>query len=399
MTSFRVVLLAQSSATIQRDQEIAPLNWPSAYGELAFRLHTYHDDPGIGAVVPIFLVVDVEGPCESLDRALRAFADAAHSVVAVLAVATNTAINAPVLERGYQWAPSAPRRPFYQNVAPAVEGNARRARLVDRDATLSALSEIARHKDRERILRASRQYRLALSYWEPGNETLALSHLYMGVEAITEVHLRLELERLGLSDEQLADRWELTKNERERLGSSLRSHTRKRVVFQGDVQTYDTAREASDGFEHGYARLEEVDASARSARARTATCLREAILGAAGAGTDWVRRLLAAPFDFPIHGGPDTLEARANLYGEGELAPPGAFHPGVQVEWSSTGAKQGDGKILVRHESVARWDLAPGIKADEFGLVAETPPVDPEGKDTKPVETTLMRLPRGTSDQ
>lgn len=393
LSIFRVILLARSSATIRLGEELRVDGWPSTYGDLTLSLRTYHDDPGIGAVVPILLVTDVAGPCESLDRALRAFADAAHSVAAVLAVATNAAVDAPTLERGYQWTPSSPHRAFYQNLAPAVAGNARRARVVDREAAMEVLSAVAHDADRERILRAARQYRLALSYWEPGNETLALAHLYMGVETITEALLRLELETQGLREEQLADKWGLSDVERGRLHSSLVSHTRRRVVFQGDVQTHQSAREASDGFEHGYSSLEEVDANARHAREETATYLREAILTAARLENDWRSRLTASPFNFPVHGGADTHEARANLYGEGQLAPPGAFHPGVVISWLPTRAHQEAGKTTVRHDAVGEWELAPGITANEFRLISETPPVDSEGRDTKPVATGLWRLP------
>ena len=386
-------MLARSCATIRIEEEIRFGSWPSAYGELALSLRTYHDDPGIGAVVPILLVVVVEGPGESLERALRSFADAAHSVVALLAVATNVAIDAPTLERGYQVAPSSPRRSFYQNLVPAVAGNSHRARLVDGEMTQEVLARIARSPDRERILRAARQYRLALSYWQPGNETLALAHLYMGIETITDVHLRLELRRRGLSQEQLAAEWGLSDKERERLKSSLLSHTRSQIVFKGDAQTYRSARDASDGFEHGYSSLEEVDANARSTRAQTAVYLREAILVGAGLRDESLRRLLAPPFDFPIHSGPETFEAWANLYGDGDrLAPMDAHHPGVEIGWLPTTATQGGGMTEVRHDAVGTWKLAAGIIAKEFRLVVESPPVDPEGSDTKP-RMGLWRLP------
>ncbi len=393
MQIFRVVLLARSCATIPRDEQVRLPGWPSPYGDLAIRLRTYNDDPGIGAVVPILLVAEVEGPCDSLDRALRAFADGAHSAVALLAVAINVAIDAPTLERGYQSSPNSPYRPFYQNLAPAVGENARRARVVDCKAAEEVLATVARNGGRERVLRAARQYRLALSYWEPGNETLALAHLYMGVEAITETLLRLEMARLGTTQEQLADQWGLTAKERERLKSSLLSHARSRLVFQGDAQTYKSAREASDGFEHGYSSLEAVDASARQARVRTAACLRETILRAAGLDAESLKRLLAPPFDFPVHGGPDTHEAWANFHGDGDLAPPGAHHPGIAMGWLPTTSRRSDGKIEVRQDAIGEWELAPGIIARDFRIDSAAPPVDAVGSDTQPVAAGLWRLP------
>ena len=45
-------------------------------------------------------------------------------------------------------------------------------------------------KENGQVSRALRQYELALRQWHLGGEWLALSHLYMGVEALTEAVLR-----------------------------------------------------------------------------------------------------------------------------------------------------------------------------------------------------------------
>jgi hypothetical protein len=102
---------------------------------------------------------------------------------------------------------------------------------------------------------------LALREWQLGGEWLALSHLYIAVEALTEAVLR----------KARADRGFTTTEELARsLGFNIhgpasseeqkksRGRVREQMIFHGDTDTYHTAKKASDGLEHGFMELDEI---------------------------------------------------------------------------------------------------------------------------------------------
>jgi hypothetical protein len=80
------------------------------------------------------------------------------------------------------------------------------------------------------MMRAIRQYTDALQYWRDGHELYALSHLYMGVEAITNSIRDREILRRGLKG----------RSELPRLGNDKypESWVRCELIFRGDRETY-----------------------------------------------------------------------------------------------------------------------------------------------------------------
>jgi hypothetical protein len=104
------------------------------------------------------------------------------------------------------------------------------------------------------------QYELALRYWYFGGEWLAMGHLYMAVENLTAAVVRRTCETRGVNKEALAKSVGIVTNnpERPRWQPALDSWIRENVIFRRDSKTYQEAKSASDGLEHGFLLLSEV---------------------------------------------------------------------------------------------------------------------------------------------
>jgi hypothetical protein len=184
------------------------------------------------------------------------------------------------------------------------------SRLIDSDATL-ALYSTARGTQEQRLERAAVQYELALRRYQSWERPIALGHLYMGVEALTKAMIRYECDRLNKSEVELAGDYGIDAND-SKLGHKLEVFIRRDVIFQGDADTYNAARKASDGLEHGYADWEEIWKVPEAVFPRAATLFREAILRALKLPENAFKRLVAAPFDSYVEqGAPIAFEASA----------------------------------------------------------------------------------------
>jgi len=400
MPTYRALLVAPSCASIQDGAPLEVEGYPGRDGPVRLRFHTEWATVS-GASVPRLLVI--EGDCDSgsLGLARRTLSEAALDLASLIATLANGAVDAPQLDRAYDISAGPEPHQLYKNFGMTFDTRERRSRRSPLLPMLAFVNAVRSHRDRERLLRTVRQYRLALSYWPQGLETLALAHLYMGVEALSKALLRDELERTGETQDVLAERWELSQPEREHMERSLVSQARRRLLFMGDEETHRKARAASDGFEHGFKTLNEVDALATEVRDATARYLREAALRLAFRGAV-PPELLDSPYDYVLRSGPPTFEAFAELYGPVErLAPAGQRHPDLQVEmmtpemWRTT-----PGKMAVRHSWVATWRLGEGTTASDPRFVVEPTPVRKDDPTTKPITTESKYLGReGSLDE
>jgi hypothetical protein len=185
-----------------------------------------------------------------------------------------------------------------------------------------------------RISRALQQYDLALRYWYFGGEWLALSHLYMAVEALTKAAIRRECKDRGLDEPELARRHGMDPDnpDQPRWRPALEAWCRVAIIFAGDDKTYNAAKSASDGVEHGFMELNEVHRNAMIATAATFGYVRRSIL----------RLLYVSEADFPelVQRPPRDVQSlrkmvRGHFVGPGgDPAAPGEEYP--YLEWLST---------------------------------------------------------------
>jgi hypothetical protein len=187
--------------------------------------------------------------------------------------------------------------------------------------------------DSARIGQALRQYELALREWYLGGEWLALSHLYIAVETLTEAVIRKVTSDRGISEEELARSLDVVTPdpERPRWRQILEQQTRKQIIFDSDSDTYKTAKEASDGLEHGYLELGDIAQHAVRSADKTFFHVRRTILDLLGLPSEIASELMTiAPKDVLSR----QKVARGRLLGVADdPAPDGMRYP--ILEWHS----------------------------------------------------------------
>lgn len=225
--------------------------------------------------------------------------------------------------------------------------------------------------DSGRVSRALRQYELALREWYIGGEWLALSHLWMAVEALTEAVLRKTLANRGIADKELAESLGVITNDpdRRRWPQILREQVRAQIIFAGDHDTYQTARTASDGLEHGYLDLNDVAAHALKSADKTFHHVRRSLIELLDLPSDVAAELMTIK--------PKDVQSlrkiiRGRLLGAAEdPAEEGEMYP--LVEWTSaidsTSREGSTFRMQHREKFTVRAHPAVKFDFDRIGIV------------------------------
>jgi hypothetical protein len=231
----------------------------------------------------------------------------------------------PALDLVFDVEPEKEEHEFLQSFNPELPVMAVPGRRIDLELVRGLIQALGAHPDRPRIQRATAQYTEALQSWRPGREISCLAHLYMGIEAITEVVLRNHL--AGRPEQDLALEWGVEPK-------LIRSETRRRLVFREDETTYKRAKWVSDGFEHGFSDLDEMRKPATDVILKTAAYLRQTIIEMLNIDPTLQARALGRDYAKPR--GP--LVVHRYLYGTllgkaEQLALPGQKYP--HMVWTS----------------------------------------------------------------
>jgi hypothetical protein len=322
--SHHVVVLGANSAVWFPDEPVpmAIHDFRTDSGPVRLIFRTRHSDEGFEVPVPRELWVEVSGNTASdLNDAIEHYAAAAHALLGFVALSANAAVQDPEVKLAYDNSAGRTRREYFAQFVPEERGPPLPGRFIDTTATVRILECFDNHPEFDRLIRAVEQYRIALLHWRPGREILALAHLFMGMDALTKVALRRELEAAALNDPEAYA---------ERLGVELREldgDVRRRILFQGDAETASSAKRASDGFEHGFLAANVIRPLATGARDLTARYLRAAILDLAGASEELRSTLTNPPFRDPFN--PWVVRyMRGHLLGEADaLAAEGQEYP------------------------------------------------------------------------
>jgi hypothetical protein len=319
-----VVVLGANSAMRFPDDPVPLLvrQVPTEIGPADLIFRTRYSEEGYEAPVPRELWIEARGSTAAeFDSAINAYGRAAHSFLGFIGLSANAAVEDPEVKIAFDNTAGRDEHPYFAQFVPEARGVPLPGRLVDGNATAELLDCFNDHSEFDRLTRAVEQYRTALVNWRPGREILALAHLFMGMEALTKVALRRELEREALSSPaDLAARWGIEIK-------ALDGEVRRRILFRGDAETTAKAKKASDGFEHGFLHAMDIRQLATEARDKTATYLRTAILDLVGASDDLRATLTKSPFDTPLN--PWVVRyMRGTLRGDAEeLAAPDQHYP------------------------------------------------------------------------
>ena len=221
----------------------------------------------------------------SLDEAITKFDVIARPIATMIGFVANVRVGLLEVHLAYDCAAGSQERPFLEAFVPDERGAVTEGRIVRQELlgpACVALLELP--VDSARVSRALRQYELALRQWYLGGEWLALSHLYMAVEALTEAVLRKAIADRSMTDEELARSLDIVTDDpdRPRWRQILREQVREQMIFGADTDTYKTAKKASDGLEHGFLELDEIAAHALKCTDKTFRQVRRAIIDLLG---------------------------------------------------------------------------------------------------------------------
>jgi hypothetical protein len=275
--------------------------------------------------MPGHLWIEAKGQAKDLKSALHDLSHAALIGLAPMSLACNAAIRDPSIEVAFASTGHSTERDFFQ-VYVAPEGNElSSARLANHSAIAKVFEAIMLSPHKDRVLRAANQYRVALDSWQAGRETLVLAHLWMAVEALTEAEVRELLAKYSVS--QAADLARIFSVEEKQLRHTIR----RDVTLCGDGDCYKQAREASDGFEHGYLDFWAIHTLAVDVTNRLARYVREAIFRLINLDSDTHKHLTGEPYLKPLSASPLTKHIQGVLRGtSNNLARPENAYPFIR---------------------------------------------------------------------
>lgn len=329
-----------------------------ARGRLDVSVRTYYEHlPDDKGAIPRTLWFEVWGPADSLDDALHRFQDHAGTVGVALTMATNAAIEETTIDVVFDATDGETDHEFFQEVHVDEEGLPRTTRQVDIDLFLKVMGAFNESVYRERLYRSAAQYQRAIRHLLPGQEVLVVAHLWMAVEALTKAAREQEIAKFGSRD-VLLSAWGIELK-------NLDAEVRRRIIFQGDTTTYAEARQASNGFEHGFLNMHEIAKVSTTRAVRGLAYMREAILRAAGLDDDVVASLSSERFSHPLPSVRLAKYIRATLLGPAQgLAHTEEDYPRFRVATKVESiVHREDGKLDIKPTETLSWRFGDGTGA------------------------------------
>jgi hypothetical protein len=320
---FVVVCQAETWVRTIENDPFMLSNVPS-YGEpVNIVCRTHFSDEGFSAPLPRQLIFEIYGKADSIEEAQFAFANAANSIIPVISFSTNAYIDWVQVELAYETTPDKTEKQFLQICLTHKQDGLKRMRRLHKDATVALMQTLETHTHKIRLLRGIGHYHLALSRNILGQEIPMLSHLWIGMETITEVAVHEEIRKAGLNTkDELAKEWGF-----DTLGL-LDAKVRKSILFQNDKEAYKSAKKASDSYEHGFLTFEDIRKLAEPVTNTVASYLRTAILDLLAIDTEAKTTLISEPYNMMFSLLPIQGYIRGYLVSQVEsLAAPGYAHP------------------------------------------------------------------------
>lgn len=317
--TFVVGLRSDTGLYFPNDATLTVQDFPSEVGpiDLVFSTNRLSAD-GFSHPIRVGLWIDVHGSAPSLSAAVETFGNVARGMAAILSVGANVGIQEPTADVAYETTGGSSRRDYWSRNAPEYEFPSGFGRAIDPKLPGESIGAYAQHPEQDRFHRAIVQYHHALQNWEPGSEIASLTHVWIGMEALTKIVRSRLLNDLGLTLDELRMRYsallstESGKSVELRGLNDLDGEIRRRHLFQGDDFTYKLAKEASDGYEHSFNPLWKVRDQAVQALERAAGFLRRAIFDYSGIDAAAKDAMLHEYFSLPF-------DASLRLFLTGEL--------------------------------------------------------------------------------
>jgi len=372
---------------------VAPILSPHGEYELTMRQRT-EQAPHIEMPIPRELWAEITGPAPSLEVAISTAGAIANDYLRQLAFGANAWQGLIGVHLAYDSSAGLSERQFFQNWIVDERGLPRVAREVDTHLMYRFLAAIASVSavDRPRILSAVVQYTDALQHWKPGGEIYALSHLYMGVEAITPLIINREIARRGLSNRKQLENilrgppadslvLRITSYLYRKAGGHIPSRldpwARRDLIFRGDKNTYRAAQKASNQLEHGIAHHADIQPLAVQAVTRTAEYLRAAVLELLPLSAADRDELTNGVYATPFSANGFERQLLGTIKSEtGKAALPDQLHPFVRWEFNLVHYKHiagGSSEMRVNQKIQPFLDASASLTIERIRFAGPTP--------------------------
>lgn len=306
--TFVVGLRASTGLYFPNDDTLTINGFPAAEVgliDIVFRMNRLSAE-GFSHPIRVGLWIDVSGAAPSMSAAVEAFGNVARGMTAILSVAANAGIEDPTADMAYETTEGNSQREYWSRNAPEFEFPSGFGRAIIPQLPAVLIRAYAQHPEQDRFHRAIVQYHHALQNWVPGSEIASLTHVWVGMEALTKIVRSQLMSNLGLSTDKLRTHFsallssETGKKVELRGFNDLDGEIRRRHLFQGDDATYKLAKDASDGYEHSFDPLWQVRDQAVQALEPAAAYLRRGILDYSGIDADAKNVLLHEYFRLPF---------------------------------------------------------------------------------------------------
>ena len=316
-----------------------------------------------GQQVPRELIVEVRGQTGSLEEATAKFSALARPLVTLIGFVANVLVGPLEVHLAYDSTASSSDREFLETFLPDERGAVSEGRIIRRHLLeVAGPAYITLAADSARVSRALRHYELALRQWYVGGEWLALNHLWIAAENLSKAVIRKVVAERATTEENLAQEYNLVTDDPQqpRWKDLLGARVREAIIFDGDTDTYKTAKDASDGLEHGIWELDKIAAHALKSADKTFGYIRQTVANLLGLSPKVVDELMAIkPKDVQSQ----RKVARGRLLGavadpamEGELYPRLEWTSGIDSvvrEGSTFQMRQKDRMTIRTHPDVA----------------------------------------------
>jgi len=281
-----VMLRARSTIRLRDDPHVVINPGPDSTGPvLGVRVRNAFSKVNDERLLVIGLFVEARGTATSPDSAVEQLAGWALSHLQVITTAGNGAIDEPADLVVY--APPTHERSgrFLERRSCGPKDPAVVVRSVAAADLLTVLHGLEGHVDEQRLHRAMAHYRHALGELDSFNRVACAESLFMACENLGHVVLRRLYREAGLLDNG-GSKHKLAvaagfnpPNERSNQHlSDFDSYVRAHYIFDDEKEVYDRLKFASDHFEHGSRRFDEIQAAADASVDKAFGHVRRAIL-------------------------------------------------------------------------------------------------------------------------
>lgn len=250
---FRVVMKSAGPVVFGPQDYIEIRDIGVANGLANATLRTEYIGDSLGKEIPGDLVIIVEGNAASLSQATNEFFNISAAISNLVSVSANCHVGHLELHAALEMTPGAEAYNLVLSKRQASEYHGMILRLMKSDDVGSVLKHFPQCAEQKRFGLAAQLYEVALQYWAHGTTPLPLEFLFMASEALWPAMVRQRCLRRQLDEKTLArdlgidtsiDNW--------------RNQFRCALIFRGDADVHRVAKATSDGIEHGFAGLRQV---------------------------------------------------------------------------------------------------------------------------------------------